>query len=472
MLGSPPSSTRLAGASQSGAGAPERRTDPAMLQDSTTSALLGDWLGYADFAEATRAHLSLLEPEGCVGILVVDIDHFEALTSLHGGLVGNEILSAVAGRIREAVRPYDVVARVDGNGFAMVWRQRTFDLVPADIGSRVARQFKAALPTTVGDLTISVTIGVSTAMGSDATTPDAPTLLSQARAAAKAARTQQGRSKLSEFNPVMLERAVQAYTTEHQLRTALREGSLSVNYQPIVSLRTGQPVGLEALARWEDAVFGPVSPAQFIPVAEDSGLINHVGSIVLEHSIPESARWNVGRMGGLVLTVNLSNHQLLDPNLIPTIKRLLTDNQIEPSLLCLEITESVVMANVAASMTILCQLKDLGVMIAIDDFGTGYSSLSYLRRLPVDILKIDRSFIQTIHNRDDRIITKAIIDMAHTLGMTTVAEGVERSDQLATLVDFECDMVQGFLFHRPTKAVDVDLTGHDLANLTRVDLTN
>jgi len=463
MLGSLTASTRLGSASE----LVERRGDTAP----TAPALQGEWLGYAEFADATRTHLKSVEPEGCVAILVVAIDYFEALTSLHGGSVGNEILSAVASRIREAVRPYDVVARVDGSGFAMVWRQQVVDLVPADIGSRIANQFDSAVSTAVGELTVSVTVGVSTVMGDEVASADPPTLLAQARAAVLAARNQQGRSKFSEFNPIMLEQAVEAYTTEHQLRTALREDSLSVNYQPIVSLRTGQAVGLEALARWEDAVYGSVSPARFIPVAEDSGLINHVGSIVLEHSIPESARWNAGRPGGLVLTVNLSNHQLLDPHLIPTIKRLLHDNQLEPGLLCLEITESVVMANVAASMTILCQLKDLGVMVAIDDFGTGYSSLSYLRRLPVDILKIDRSFIQSIQNRDDRIITKAIIDLAHTLGMTTVAEGVERRDQLATLVDFECDMVQGFLFHHPAKAVDVDLTGHDIVGLIDLDLT-
>ncbi|MEM7095670.1 MAG: GGDEF domain-containing phosphodiesterase [Actinomycetota bacterium] len=423
-----------------------------------------DWFSYADFAEQTRRHLTQVEPSGCVGVVAVDIDHYEALTSMHGGVVATEILTVAANRIREAVRPHDVIARVDGNGFALAWRQQIMTPAPADIGSRIARRFEAPVETSAGELAVTVTIGVVTADYDEARCTEPHALLAQARAAVVASRAH-GRSRITEFDPVMLEHAVQTYTTECQLRVALRNESLSVDYQPIVSLTTGGIVAVEALARWHDERFGWVSPALFIPIAEDSGLINDVGRLVLRTSIAQGAAWGRDRGGNLMLTVNLSNNQLLDPSLIPMIKRLLTQHSLEPSQLCLEITESVVMSNVAASMTILCKLKDLGVVLAIDDFGTGYSSLSYLRRLPVDILKIDRSFIQSLHEEDDQTITKVIIDLAHTLGMTTVAEGVETAAQMNLLRELGCDMAQGFLLRRPNPPDSVDLAPIDLRSI-------
>ncbi len=444
--------------------APDRRSEP------TPDVALApvEWFSYADFAEETRSHLADIKPGGCVGVLAVDIDHFEALTSMHGGTIGTEILSTTAARIRDAVRPYDLIARVDGNGFALAWRQAAMDTAPADIGSRVARQFEEPVPSSAGDLSITVTIGVAAASYEEAQYTEPQTLLAQARAAVVAARAR-GRARITEFDPIMLEHAVQTYTTERQLRVALRDETLTVDYQPIVNLRSGAVVAVEALARWKDELFGQVSPALFIPIAEDSGLINDLGRLVLRASIAQGARWSGERDGRLLLTVNLSNNQLLDPSLIPMIKRLLTEHDLHPNQLCLEITESVVMANVAASMTILCQLKDLGVVLAIDDFGTGYSSLSYLRRLPVDILKIDRSFIQSLHNRDDRVIAKVIIDLAHTLGMTTVAEGVESPTQIDVLRELNCDMAQGFLLHRPMPPDDVDLATVDLQKIPAND---
>lgn len=444
----------------------ERRAEPTPPPVPTST----DWFGYSDFAEEARRHLELVEDGGCVGVLAVDIDHFEALTSMHGGTVGTEVLISTATRIRDAVRPHDLVARVDGNGFALAWRQKTVESVPADIGSRISRRFEAPISTSAGELPITITIGVASVDHLEAKAAEPQTMLAQARAAVIAARAR-GRSRITEFDPIMLEHAVQTYTTERQLRTALRDETVDVNYQPIVNLRTGEVVAIEALARWHDELFGPISPSLFIPIAEDSGLINDLGRIVLTTSIAEGARWNRDRDGKLLLTVNLSNNQVLDPSLIPMINRLLNENDLQPNQLCLEITESVVMANVAASMTILCQLKDLGVVLAIDDFGTGYSSLSYLRRLPVDILKIDQSFVQSLRNRDDRVITKVIIDLAHTLGMTTVAEGVETPSQVEILHDLNCDMAQGFLLHRPAPSDRLDLDPVDFSSLT-LDLSD
>ena len=203
-------------------------------------------------------------------------------------------------------------------------------------------------------------------------------------------------------------------------------------------------------------MLGSISPTTFIPIAEEAGLIGELGRQIMQTAIAQSSAWNQEGQPAPITTINLSNRQLLDPDLIPTIALLLHEHDLDPSRLCLEISESVVMSDVAASMTILGHMKDLGLRLAIDNFGTGYSSLSYLRRLPVDMLKIDQSFVQSIYNRDDRVITKAIIDLAHTLGMTTVAEGVETRLQVEVLHALNCDMAQGFYLHVPAEAAEVD----------------
>lgn len=413
----------------------------------------------AEFSAAAARQLRALDQGGLVCVMQVDIDHFEALNSVHGATVGAEVLARAAGRIREAVRPYDLVARVDGNGYAVVWHQDSSDTPPMAVGARIARRFDTPIQTSIGELAITVSIGVvSTNGGDDDTPPEAQTLLAQARAAVVAAQ-RQGRAQLAEFDPDMLHQAVQTYETERHLRLALRDRSVSVDFQPIVNLNNGEVVAVEALARWRGKN-GPISPALFIPVAEESGLINALGKLVIEASIHQGAKWRALGHRTLV-SVNLSNNQLLDSALIPTIRSIVDTHGLDPRYLCLEITESVVMDDVAKSMTILGQLKDLGMVLAIDDFGTGYSSLSYLRRLPVDIIKIDRSFVQTVHNRDDRVIAKAIIDLAHTLGMTTIAEGVETPLQVEVLHTLNCDMAQGFLLHSPAPAPAVDFTPTD-----------
>lgn len=428
---------------------PEQRNDPIPGAD-----------------EAIDKQFTTVRPGGRVNVVVVHIGHFEALISMHGAGVGVEVLNATENRIQEALRPHDAVTRIEGNGFAVVFSQNNTDVAGTEVAMRICRKFDQPVSTSAGDVMMSITLGIAAVDASEARAIEAPTLLAQARAAVLEA-DRKG-VMIAEFDPVMRENALQFYETEQLLRSALSDNNISVDYQPIVNLHSGEVVAVEALARWRDDEAGSVSPGVFIPVAERSGLINKLGQVVLQSSIAQHARWQPQLPGtNPLLTVNISNYQLLDPGLIPSIRNLLDEHGLSPGQLCLEITESVVMANVAASMTILGHLKDLGLVLAIDDFGTGYSSLSYLRSMPVDVLKIDRSFVHSVHNRDDRIITKVIIDLAHTLGMTTIAEGVESALQVEVLHALNCDMAQGYLLHAPVSGDSVSFDQIDFKTLAK-----
>ena len=412
------------------------------------------------FSELLDASLREATETGeTVNLVAVRVDYFDALTASHGHAAGTEVMAVAVERLRQAVRGEDMITTVGNDGLAVLWcTPEQVDAV--EIAGRIANRFSPPIETTTaGQLPVSVSVGTTSCSGSVAAGMDASALQVQAQTAVAAAKVQ-GRGQFVAFDLAMQQREIQSYETERQLRAAVHAQAVGVHYQPIVSLHTGDVVGVEALARWRDES-GFVSPETFIPIAEESGLIGELGRLVLAASIEQGGIWNAPAATDRMLTVNLSNRQLLDPELIPVIAELLTLHELDPGRLCLEITESVVMNNVAASMTILGHMKDLGLMLAIDDFGTGYSSLSYLRRLPVDILKIDRSFVQSIYNRDDRMITKAIIDLAHTLGMTTVAEGVETRLQVEVLHALNCDMAQGFLLHPPSSADKIDFTSVD-----------
>lgn len=408
--------------------------------------------------------------DGRVGIIAVEVDQFTALIASHGASAGDEVLAEVADRLRQAVRPDDLVSRVGGDGFAMLWHRSACEIGASqprqtilEVAHRLARRFDTPIETATGPLRVGVTIGTAALSDRHAAATDAGTLMQQASTAVTTARAR-GRSQVVAFDLSMEQQAVQKYQTENDLRTALHNDDVDVHYQPIVNLHDGAVVGVEALARWQHEAIGPISPGLFIPVAEESGLISELGAHVMEATVRQGATWNRSLPTDTLVTMNLSGRQLLDRNLVHTVRSILDQHSLDPALLCLEITESVVMNDVATSMTILGMLKDLGLCLAVDDFGTGYSSLSYLRRLPVDILKIDRSFVGSIYNRDDRMIVKAIIDLAHTLGMTTVAEGIETRMQVEVLHALDCDMAQGFLLHPPTTAEEVDMTPIDFSN--------
>ncbi len=416
-----------------------------------------------EFADAvTQALFSLRTSEGSLAILNVDIDRFSTLNDTHGFDAGDEVLFAVADRLSVIVSPAGRISRVGPDEFALLCKLDAPNGTVTELVDRINRLFNRPIETARASIRITISVGAAVVNRDQSAGIDPMTLIRQAESAMQEAR-RSGRSQFVNYEQSIMEQAVSRYRTEQELRAALQNDKLDVHYQPIINLHSGAIVGLEALARWNHPSWGTVSPGVFIPVAEESGLIDQLGDVVLRNATAQAQRWSTTPLGQSVMTVNLSNRQLLDPHLISRIRDALDEYEIEPGLLCLEITESVVMSDVALSMAVLGGLKDLGVCLAIDDFGTGYSSLSYLRRLPVDILKIDRSFVQSIYNRDDRIITKAIIDLAHTLGMTTVAEGVENRLQVEVLHALECDMAQGFLLHHPVAADEIDMSSIDFS---------
>lgn len=443
--------------------------EPAMNAPRTLADPFSGCVDGQAFTEALNEALSIApQTKTSVGVIAVDIDHFTALIASHGADAGADVLAAVAERLQDAVRPADLVSRAGTDAFAVLWRARTIEGgepqtgTIVDVANRLARRFDAPISTGIGELRITVSTGTAAVHSSEASGTTAETLIQHSKTAVSTAKAQ-GHSQIVAFDLPMQEQAVERYRTETELRAALHDGSLGVHFQPIVNLHTGGIVALEALARWHHGTAGQISPELFIPIAEESGLINELGRQVMDATVRQSAQWNRSMPSDILVTMNLSGRQLLDQTLIGSVSSLLEAHSLEPGQLCLEITESVVMNDVAKSMTILGHLKDLGVCLAIDDFGTGYSSLSYLRRLPVDILKIDRSFVQGIQNRDDRMIAKAIIDLAHTLGMTTIAEGVETRMQVEVLHALNCDMAQGFLLHVPTAAADIDFSPIDFS---------
>lgn len=452
--GTRPGSSQLldwcAGALQRGASRTERHS-PELPAESHPHSVP------SHFHHAVDRALAEVPPTGSVGILLVSIDYFDVVTACHGADIANELLSIVADRISETVRLDDEMARLD-DGFFILWAPGPGAPDITEIANRIVGQFDQPIMTSTGQLPITVSVGITSATGENCADLTPFKLMQQARSAALSAQ-RSWRGQFTAFDRSVQNQAIESYETERQLHAALRDDRLSVSYQPIISLHSGETVAVEALARWNDDKLGSISPATFIPIAEESGLIGELGRLVLQTAIAQASVWNKAGESETLMTINLSNRQLLDPELIPAISSLLDEHGLDPRLLCFEISESVVMSDVAASMTILGRIKDLGLLLAIDNFGTGYSSLSYLRRLPVDILKIDQSFVQSIYNRDDRVITKAIIDLAHTLGMTTVAGGVETRLQVEVLHALNCDMAQGFYFHAPMPADDVDF-GH------------
>jgi len=401
-------------------------------------------------------------------VIQVDVDQFSALVASYGYEVGDEVLLEVGQRIRDTLRSQDVVARLRRDKFVMVCQldsSGTQSLRATDIGQRIHRSMDHPITTSAGEMRVTIGIGTTSVAESNRTGATPQRLLQEAETAAAQA-SSKGRAQLIAFDAEMHQQAIERYRTEHELRVAIRGEDLEVHFQPFYNLHTGVVAGVEALSRWNHAEMGPISPGLFIPVAEESGLIDDLGLWVLETAIAQAAHWSAVRerpndQQDFLCTINLSSRQLLDPALTQHISSALSSSNLNPGAVCFEITESVVMSDVAASMNILGELKDLGVVLAIDDFGTGYSSLSYLRRLPVDILKIDMSFVQSVYNRDDRMITRAIIDLAHTLGMTTVAEGVESMMQVEILDALECDMAQGYLLHYPSTAQDVSFADLD-----------
>ncbi len=387
---------------------------------------------------------------GSVAVLYFDVDRFKAINDSLGHEGGDRLLVEVAERLRGILRPSDTVARFGGDEFVLIARDLPGEAAAVAVARRVAAAFAEPFVLCGQPQLVSVSIGLTVADGRGASADD---LLREADAAMYRAKRSGGDRQVV-FTDSMLAEVGARLRIEQALRGAIARDELSVHYQPIVALAEhGGAPGYEALVRWTHPELGFVSPGEFIPIAEQSGLIAPIGLWVLRAACAQAARWN--RDGGppVPVSVNVSTAQIADPEFVASVARALSESGLDPALLDLEITETALMEETATSVARLQELKALGVRLVLDDFGTGYSSLSYLRRFPIDTVKIDRSFIAELDaGGQGTTIVRAMVGMAHALGMSVVAEGVETEDQLEELRVIGVDFAQGYLLGRPAAA--------------------
>jgi diguanylate cyclase (GGDEF)-like protein len=379
---------------------------------------------------------------------VVDLDGFKEINDLYGHPVGDKLLIAVGERIRAMTRATDTVARLGGDEFAVIQRDFDHPDAPGVLAERLCTEI--GLPYTIDDYCIDV--GASIGLVQDGREfEDAASLLRAADLALYSVKSN-GRSSFLIFSERMNEEAQARREIELGLRDALVHNGFDVHYQPIVDVLTGRTTGYEALLRWRHPVRGNISPAEFIPIAEQTGLIVEIGAWVLERACAEIAR----RSDTLTISVNFSVIQFRKSDVKATVQRVLEKTGLAPSRLKVEITESLLLNHSEVTMAQIMALRALGVQIGIDDFGTGYSSLTYLQNFPVDCVKIDRSFVNNLGSgRNASAIIKAIVALASGMGMATVAEGVETQEQLEELSALGCHQVQGYLLSRPKPAEEI-----------------
>lgn len=386
-------------------------------------------------------------------VLFIDLDRFKLINDSLGHIVGDQLLIAIAQLFKQCLRPTDTIARLGGDEFTILLEGLKDIEDATNIASRLQAKLKSPFQLENHTVFTSASIGI---VLSSAGYEQAADLLRDVDIAMYRAK-EQGKARYAIFDAVMYEQTLERLKLESDLRLALERQEFCLHYQPIVSLITGKLTGFEALVRWQHPTLGFISPAKFIPVAEDTGLIVRLGEWVLREACRQMRAWQTRfSITPLTISVNLAALQIKEPFLINQIARILAETNLNGSSLKLEITESMLMDDIQATINTLNQIRAMNIQLSIDDFGTGYSSLSYLHRFPVNTLKIDRSFVSRMNSDHENFeIVGTIITLAHALGMNVTAEGVETSEQSAQLRTLGCEFGQGYFFSKPLNSASV-----------------
>jgi len=385
-----------------------------------------------------------------VAVLYVDLDDFKRVNDSFGHAAGDELLIAVATRLRPLLRRSDTCARLGGDEFAIVLEDAESTESAQTVAERILAVLRAPFPLGGRDVFVGASIGIAAAEES----LSAGDLVRNADMAMYVAKTS-GKRRVTVFEPTMYSALVRRAELEQELRGAIARSEFALHYQPIVQLESRVVTGMEALIRWEHPNRGRISPLEFIPIAEQSGMIVDLGRWVLHEACRECVRWGLAHdsLSDIGVTVNISGREIREPGFVAGVREALHATGLIPSRLTLEMTENVFVGHESATIDHMIALRKLGVRIAIDDFGTGYSSLSYLQQFPVDILKIDKSFVDRITMGDEEsTLSRAVLALGSALGIRTVAEGIETDAQYECLRELGCELGQGYFIARPLEA--------------------
>ena len=382
-----------------------------------------------------------------LAILMIDLDNFKQINDQWGHGVGDIVLKEAANRIQAAIRSTDVAARIGGDEFVVMVRDIEDEADAILIAEQIFTQLQTPITESGQDYLLTCSIGISYFPNHGETAED---LMKHADTALYYVK-ERGKNNVMIFNQQMEDQSLERRILANALRQGIKEQQFYLEYQPKLNMITNELIGMEVLVRWNHPELGVISPGKFIPLAEETGLIVPLGEWILRESCRQTVEWQNKGFPPLILSVNVSVRQMEDAKFIDKVKRILHETGLDPKWLEFEITESV-LANVRSMIPIIKELRELGIHISVDDFGTGYSSLAYIKELPIDTLKIDRSFVRDIHmNKESKEIAKAIINLANSIGLNVIAEGVEQQEHVDALSKDGCILGQGYYYSRPLK---------------------